>query len=333
MPRQVLFIALFLFAVECRAATAGPRPEAEPFPAEQNGFSVPARITIRIRDRRGNKLESLPSIKLYEEGGGIYSSSPRQSDEEVYFEVRSRGNYTLEISSPGFKRIERSAPISNQGEHLQFDITMEAEDFKGSGPAPAGAMVLAPKAQEELKKGLDALNEKKYSEAKKHLEKALQLAPGSPDVNYIAGLLYMQTAEMPTAIEHLRKATSLNPKSAAAFVALGEALYRGGDLPAAAAALENGLQLKPDLWRGEWLLGSTFFQQQQYEKALQHVQAAIAIGKDDAVVAQFLLGKCDGALGKNKEAIAAFQFFLAREPNSPQAAKAQEYVKQLQALP
>src|SRR6266851_5525056 len=70
------------------------------FPPEQNGFSVPSRISIRIRDRRGNKLESVPSIKLYEEGGGIYSNSPQQSDEELFFEVKSRGNYTLDISLP-----------------------------------------------------------------------------------------------------------------------------------------------------------------------------------------------------------------------------------------
>jgi tetratricopeptide (TPR) repeat protein len=296
-------------------------------------LSSPARIALTIREKRGNKLDILPSVKLYEEGGGVYSSSPRQMGEEWYFEIRSPGTYTVEVSSPGYKRVQQSASITNQGESYRLDITLEPEGYAGNTAPPAGETVLAPKALEEKKKGAQALKEKNFPEAKIHLEKALRMVPGSSEINYLVGILYVKTGNLPLAIEHLQKAASLDQKNSPALFALGEAFFRQEHYAEAVEALERGLVLKPEAWWEEWLLSSTYYQQEKYEKARQHAQIALTIGKEEANSVEFLLGKCEAELGEKEEAIAAFKLFLAKQPDAPEAAQAQQILKQLQAAP
>jgi TolA-binding protein len=287
----------------------------------QGGFAIPSTITIRLRDKRGNTLDMLPSIKIYEEGGGVYSSSPHQSGDEWYFNIRTPGTYSVEVSVPGYKRVQQSVQITSPGENYQMAIVMEPESNAANSAPPSNEVVLAPKALEEKKKGAQALREKNYPEARAHLEKALQLAPGSSEINYLMGVLLMKTADISGAVQSLQKATTLDPKNTSAFFSLGEALYRGDRLADAVDAIERGLALKPTAWPEEWLLASVYYDQTKYDKALHHVEIAMSLGKEDAASAEFLLGKCEAKLGRRKEAIAAFQSFLARQPNAPEAAR------------
>jgi len=296
----------------------------------QNAFSLPARITLRIHDKRGNIVEELPTVKLYEEGGGVYSSTPGQATEGWYFDIRSPGNYTVEVSLPGYKRVQRVATIKSPGENYQMDLTLEPEGNSAKTASPSNEEVLAPKALEEKKKGIQALKDKNLSEAKKHFDKALQLAPGSSELNYWMGVLSLKTNNLPTSVQYLEKSVSLDPKYFPALFSLGEVQYKQGHYPQAVDSLEHGLALKPDAWLEEWLLSSALYEEEKYEQAKQHAQLALSIGKEEAGSVEFLLGKCEASLGEKKEAIAALQSFLAKQPGAPEAAEAQQILKQLQ---
>jgi cytochrome c-type biogenesis protein CcmH/NrfG len=302
------------------------------FPA-QNGFAIPSTITIRLRDKAGNTLQMIPSIKVYEEGGGVYSSTPRQNGDEWYIEIRTPGKYVVEVAVPGYKRVEQSVQIAGRGENDKLDVTMEPEGKDANVVPPANEVVLAPKALEEKKKGAKALREKNYPEAKMHLEKALQLAPGSSEINYLTGVLHMKTGNLSGAVQSLQKAVSLDSKNSSALFSLGEALYRQGHVAEAAETLERGLLIKPSAWPEEWLLSSVYYDEAKYDLARQHAQTALALGKDDAASVEFLLAKCEAQLGQKKEAIASLQSFLTKQPSAPEAPQAQAILKQLQAAP
>ena len=62
-------------------------------------------------------------------------------------------------------------------------------------------------------------------------ERALELDPGAPSVNYNLGLIYRDRGEIETALAHFRRASAINPldRDARIMVQRIEALVAGGD--------------------------------------------------------------------------------------------------------
>lgn len=288
--------------------------------AQQSPFVT---ITIVVRDAAGGSVSTLPTAELTGQthDGRLYTGVAIQKRDEFIFRV-PMGTYTVEVSAPGYKTERRAVPVTDS---IEIEVTLE----RSSRNAPAGS-ILAPKAREEVQKGNEALRDKRFDEAKSHLEKALQLAPTSPVVNYLSGLLYYYTGNDQTASEYLQKAVSLDQNNAPAFLALGEVYWRQKDYNHAVEALERALALEPASWRAEAILGSSYYRQGSYEKGREHAQRAMDIGREEASGTGFLLAKCLAALGKKGEAIEALQAFLKSQPPSPTTSSAQAMLKELQ---
>src|SRR5262249_16812804 len=73
-------------------------------------------------------------------------------------------------------------------------VTIEMRPSLNGGAAGTGSpkMVLAPKAQKELGKALEALRANKPEAARGHLDAAYRLAPNHPAVNYLFGVYFLQ---------------------------------------------------------------------------------------------------------------------------------------------
>ena len=300
--------------------------------AVSNGIKTPIRVTIVVRDTAGASTGISPTVQLYGEAqdGTIYTGVPRNKGDQWTFIVPGAGTYTAEVSAPGYKTAQRMVSVSSETDNPQIDVTLEPDNRPGKAK---GSSVLAPKARAELDKGKQALSAKQFDEAKGHLEKALQLAPTSPEVNYYTGLLYYYIGNLNAAADHLQKTISMDHGNGQALLALGEVYYSQKDYPHATNVLEQGLALEPDSWRAEAVLGSAYFKQAEYEKGREHAQKALTIGKDEASGTGFLLGKCLAALGKKPEAIAALQTFVEQQPASDLTRAAQQMLKQLQSSP
>jgi Tfp pilus assembly protein PilF len=299
---------------------------------QTNAHRAPIRVTLVVRDTAGASAGLTPTVQLYGEAqdGTVYTGNPTNTGDRWTFVVPGPGTYTAEVSAPGFKTAQRLLAISNETDNPQYDVTLEPDNHAGKA---RGKSILAPKARAELEKGKHALGEKQFDEAKSHLEKALRLAPTSPEANYYSGLLYYYTGNRKAALDHLQKSVSMDHNNGPAFLALGEVYYLEKDYPHATNVLEQGLLLEPDSWRAESVLGSAYFKQADYERGREHAQRALTIGKDEASGTDFLLGKCLAALGRKTEAIAALQAFLAQQPASDMTKSAQRLLKELQAAP
>ncbi len=288
------------------------------------------RIVVSVKEADGSPLSYLANVTLYTLGGGLFASTSTQRGDQAVFEHVPPGNYTVEVNAPGYKRAVQPAML-NIGETNFVYIAMERDSLSGGG-APPGPPILAPKALSETRKGLRALQQNNFPEAKAHLDRALELAPGSPDVNYLMGILYLQSGDLTKAVMHLEKTRSLDPKHALAVLSLGEAYYRQKAYPEAAEALEQGLVLKPSFWRAHLLAGSVYFQQENSRKAGEHAEAALRIGKQEAGEAHYLLAKCLAARGEREQAIAQLETFLAEPPQgSPSLGSARQLLERLRA--
>lgn len=300
--------------------------------SQNNAHKAPIRVTIVVKDTAGASTGLTPTVQLYGEAqdGTVYTGNPTNTGDRWTFVVPGPGTYTAEVSAPGYKTAQRLLAISSETDNPQYDVTLEPDN---RARKVKGKSIMAPKTLAELEKGKKALGEKKFDEAKVHLDKVLRLAPSSPDANYYSGLLNFYTGNRKAALEHLQKSVSMDHNNGPAYLALGEVYYVEKDYPHATNVLEQGLALEPNSWRAEAVLGSAYFKQADYERGREHAQKAITIGGDEAGGTSFLLGKCLAALGKKTEAVAALQAFVAHEPASDMTKSAQAMLAQLQATP
>lgn len=254
---------------------------------------------------------------------------PTSDAGQALFTGLSAGDYQLEVSAPGYRTVQQQATLAAGGETENVDIGLSADSGSVAGQQMPGAPILAPKALKETEKGLEALQADKLDEAESHLKRAMQLAPGFPDVNYLMGLLWMRRHDNAQARGYLEKAVALAPKHAPALQALGEVEFLQHDYPHAAAHLDQSIALRPNSWRTHWLAGASHFQQGEYQKAREECEEALRVGKDKAGSARFLLGEADAALGDRGAALAALEQFVREQPNVPQATTAKKLIEQL----
>lgn len=287
-------------------------------------------VIFVVRDTKGALVSQLTvEFTGQTNSGTIYSGTPRNRGDQWIFEITEPGDYTVEARATGYKTMREPVPVTERtGNYIRIDLTLEPDNYPGKANQSS---ILAPKARAELDKGKQALNAKRFDEAKAHLESALQLAPGSPEVNYYAGLLYFYTGNINAAVDHLQKSISMDPGNGQPLFTLGDVYYSQKDYAHATSVLEQGLTLQPDSWRAEAALGNAYYKQASYERGREHAQKALAIGKDEASGVGLLLAKCLAALGKRHEAIAALQTLLERQTASDVTRAAQELLNQLQA--
>ncbi len=242
------------------------------------------------------------------------------------------GDYLVEVSAPGNRNAQAQAIIAADKETENIDVLMVPDSGPiGTQHAP-GAPILAPKALKETERGLEALQSDKLDEAEAHLKRALQLAPGFPDVNYLMGLLWLRRHDNAQARGFLEKAVALAPKHAPALQALGEVQFLQHDYPHALAALEQSVSLRPNSWRAHWLAGAAHFQQGEYRKSREECEEALRVGQDKAGSVRFLLGEAHAALGEREAALAALEQFVREQPNVSQAVTAKKLMERLRTV-
>jgi tetratricopeptide (TPR) repeat protein len=250
---------------------------------------------------------------------------------EALFTGLNAGEYTIEVNAAGYRSAQAQAILDTRGTTENVEVMMVPESGYAEMQRAPGSPVLAPKALKETEKGLQALQSGKLDEAETHLKRALQLAPGFPDVNYLMGVLWMARHDATQARGYLEKTVKLAPKHAPALLALGEAEYLLKDYARALASLEQSIDIKPASWRAHWLAGVASYQLGDYRKSREHAREALQVGQEKAVRARLLLGEAQTALGETDAALATLEQFLREQPNAPQAATAKELIAWLRS--
>jgi tetratricopeptide (TPR) repeat protein len=296
-----------------------PRPEAT------------GQIVVRVKDSDGSPMGLQASVTLRSTSFLTNITTNTMDAAQVTFNGLHAGEYVVEVSALGYRTAEAQAIIGVNGQTENVEVVMIPELSKAEMAGVPGPPVLAPKALKETEKGLQALQAGKLEEAETHLKRALQLAPGFPDVNYLMGVLWIQRHDAGQARGYLEKTVQLAPKHAPALLALGEAEYLQKDYAHALESLEQSLDIKPTSWHAHWLAGVASYQLGDYKRAREHARGALLVGKEKAESARLLLGEAQTALGEREAAMATLEQYLREQPNAPQAATAKELIAWLKA--
>jgi arylsulfatase A-like enzyme/chaperonin cofactor prefoldin len=162
------------------------------------------------------------------------------------------------------------------------------------GPADAGSSTTVPepsllpdpkdKIEEQnlLHRAMLASDAGDTSEARRCLDKVLQLNPQSPTALRQLGELELQEQDYPKASEHLKAARENQPADATVAYELGQALVKTGNFEDARDALEASLKLAPGQLAARILLGNVYLQLKNPAAAADQFEAALLVDPKNA---------------------------------------------------
>ncbi len=158
--------------------------------------------------------------------------------------------------------------------------------------------------QNLLHTAMIASDDNRSDEARRALEKVLQLDPKSPTALLQLGELELQAGDYNKATEHLKQAREARPEDATAAFYEGQARQKIGDLAGARDALEASLKLTPGQFRARLLLGQVYLGLKDTKNAGDQFEAALLLQPQN-VEAQ--IGVCSVQIAESSFAAAIQQ--------------------------
>lgn len=121
-------------------------------------------------------------------------------------------------------------------------------------------------------------------EAIVEFQRALQLAPQEPNLNFGLGYLYWRDHKYDEATKAFQSELSIDPKNAQAVLYLGDIAQKKGDFAAAVPLLHQALQMNKDLRLAYMDLGNIYIEQKRDPDAVAAFQNAEKLdpGQSDA---------------------------------------------------
>lgn len=300
-------------------------------------------ISVFLRDELGQPLTVTPELTLHDStgmGGYSLSEAHQVADAWIFSGLDTGHEYELTVRAEGYQVDNEDVilpPIDGAQQHVVVFLNPI-----GQRKAARGGMILAPRAQKEVERGLKDLRAgqleskdraMKFESAEKHLTNALSIAPASPFVNYAAGMAYFLWQKLPQAEQYLAKSVSIDPRQPAALLALGAVRFQLNENAGAIEVLKQDVQLDAKSWKGQWLLANVYLREGNYAQAREFAERAMAIGKANATDAQLVLGDALAGMGEREKAIATFQDYLNKYPQDGRAAQIRAFVAQLEKPP
>lgn len=285
-------------------------------------------ITVFLRDEDGKPIPTnkvVPIVRIASTASTIpMKDLPVATGEMWVFRRMSIGeDYDVLVGVPGYYDAREHVHLPRRtGASADVIVIMRPVDQELVFHPPNSDFRLPPSAQKEIQHALDDLQHGQPRSSMKHTQKALQIAPDNPYVQYVMGLTYALTKQFKEARPFLEKSVSIDSRDPAALTALGTVCYQLGDNAGAVQALSKAVKLDGGLWKAEWTLSVAYLGEKKYAEAREHAEQAIKIGKDKAGQAQLALGQALAGLGEREQAAKLFDKFAAEYPADPNAANA-----------
>ncbi|HKW57956.1 MAG TPA: tetratricopeptide repeat protein [Candidatus Acidoferrum sp.] len=268
-------------------------------------------------------------VKLYASSGGIHLTQSTQDNATARFAHIRGDEYDIEVSALGYKTTTEHASVVSGSTSFTLYIYLHLENESAESGAGAKGIVMTPRLQEQIDKGLDKLRRKQFEEATKQFLKAAKMAPGNPDVDYLLGMVEYLQEHWEAARARFQAALALYPSHERSLLALGELQLRTGDPAGAAQTLEKVYLVNGADWRTHLLLANAYEQQKRYDQALPHALKVVELAKEEAAPGWLLLGEIYLAQQKRDGAKHAFETVLR---SFPKDAAAREARSQLVAM-
>jgi Tfp pilus assembly protein PilF len=281
---------------------------------------IQTRLVVYIRDANGGPISSLTLVTLTRMTNQYWQQMTAQGGQASFDNVAS-GRYSIQVIAGGYeKAIEDVEIVGGGGGEIAY-VTMRPETSGSPTLVVAGPPVLAPKAQKEVEKALEAIRAGNLADARKHLDTAYRLASSHPDVNFLFGVYSSEVNDWPSAKYYFEKAVTAYPRHLFAQISLSDALLRENKPKEAIPHLKEALEIDPNSWRAHAFLADADLRLDLLEDAVREAERAIDLGHERAARVRPTLASALVAQGKPDRAIQILEPYLREHASDADAQK------------
>jgi tetratricopeptide (TPR) repeat protein len=313
--KRFLILAFFLCTVFLLDVVLAQRPTPSPVPAGRgsatlNGEDSTIDIDIYVRGADGAPIGVAAVVTLVIMTGQVVAEGTTRGG-NIKFSRVAASAYTIQVAAPGYENGVKELDADSAGVAQVF---IDMQPAKGETRTASSGIVLAPKAQRELEKALEALRRKKPAEARSHLDTAYRKAPNHPGVNYLYGVYFLQMKDRESAKSYWTKTLELDPKHVSALLALSETLVHEEKLADAEAYGKRAVEADPSSWRTHEILAKVYLREHSLDAAAQEAERALELGHGQAAHVQPLLAQALAENGNKDRAKNVLQTYVKEHP-------------------
>jgi tetratricopeptide (TPR) repeat protein len=272
-------------------------------------------LDIYVTGADGGPLEETAVVTLVAPTGQVSGQGTTMAG-NIKFRGLAATQYTIQVVAAGYENAVKELDGYVAGySRIMIQMTSESNGEAGA----SSHLLLAPKAQKEIGKALEALRANKPEEARGHLEAAYRRAPNHPAVNYLYGVYFLQMKDQEKAKSYWTKTLEFDPKHVSALLSLSEALVREQKLPDAESYVKRAVEADPNSWRGHAILADVVLKENLAEEAVKEADRAIELGHGQAAAVEPLLVRALLAGGKKERAEKVLQEYVREHPGDAAA--------------
>jgi len=288
-------------------------------------------IMVSVRERSGEPLNGQAIVHLNWPGHGTidgFTGEGQNNVATVTFGVEP-GEFDIEVEAPTYEKATEHVTVSKESQTQMVYVFMTKVGAVGAAKAPAG-VTLAPKVQKELQKSVEAMQQKKYDDARKHLDKAQTLAPSNPDIMYMIGVLDFTVKDLPAARKQFEAVVASYPTHARSLMMLGQMQFEAKEYKESAVTLQKAVDADEKNWHAHYALALASAFAGDLPKAGVEAGRAGELNPEKAAAMKMLQAKLLMLQGKNDAAKMAFEDFIKRYPQDGAVPDAKKYLAQME---
>jgi arylsulfatase A-like enzyme/Flp pilus assembly protein TadD len=225
-------------------------------------------------------------------------------------------------------RVKAPPPAASQGVVGQGTIDeLKALGYLGKADVGSATNVPEPSLLPDPKDKIEEQNllhlamiaseEDRAADARRSLEKVLQLDPKSPTALRQLGELELRAGDYVNSARHLKVALEVRPDDATAWFYEGQALEKTHDLPGARDALEASLKLMPGQFEARLLLGQVYLALKNPNAAEDQFEASLLL-QSNSIEGQLGVAKAQIAEGNFNEAAQQLESLSKSQSRNPE---------------
>ncbi len=236
------------------------------------------------------------------------------------------GNYVVSIEAEGYEPFRETVIVLGRPGPRVYAMLKVSKDGRAVLPGNAVStreLALPQRAQEALRKGLDALYAKRDPKGSLvFFGQVVLLAPDFYEAYYDQGVAYMKLDQKTEAEAALRKSIEVSKESfAEAYLTLASMDLDANHFSEAEPLVRKGLAIQPDSWRGHYELARALFGEGLPVDAEQSANECRRLQPNFPRL-YILLANIQLRLGRNESVIRNLDIYLKLEPDGPYSAQA-----------
>jgi len=303
---------------------------------QRNSFiSGTCSLNGQVRTDQGVAVRNA-MVRLETPEGEMVDQRPATTAGQFFFSAIPKGFYTLMVSADGFETYRESVNMREGPDQLNVSINLtpagKLDQGQAQTPAPALSDAAAPhEAKSEYDRAVKSIESRKYGDARKHLQAAVDRYPCYARAQTDLALVESQQKDYKSAEAAFRQSISCDPGYTDAYLNLGQLLNAAKRFDEAAQTLKEGLRQSPSSWQFRYQAGVAEYGLKHYELAQQQLEAARSLSSGGSAEIEVKLA--DVYLKENsfEKAYVSMQQYLRIQPDGPFASRIKTIMKQMES--